>query len=107
MEWRRDFQKQPGRVVDDIRLGDVIKDQDDEIFGGLNGDMDVRINRLGLEKKANPEDEPEIVAQSFDGDVHIGFNGFRNRVGRIDITSAGGGDFGVKFNKFVNAETDQ
>jgi hypothetical protein len=104
------FKNNRGQVVDDIRLGDVIKDEDDEdeIIGGLDGDMDVRNNRITMvNKKEDPEDPTEFVAQSFDGHINVTNNRFGNRVGEIDIDSSGSGNIGVKNNRFLNTETVQ
>jgi hypothetical protein len=100
------FKNNRGQVVDDIRLGDVIKDDNDNIIGGLNGDTDVRNNRITLVKKA-VDDDTELVVQSFDGDIEIKKNTLGNGVERIDITSSGSGDIDVKNNSLGNTETDQ
>ena len=99
------FKNNRGQVVDDIRLGDVIKDDQDNIIGGLDGDMDVRNNKITL---LDPdEDGNEFVVQSFDGDIDIRNNKLGDNVGRIDITSSSSGDVGVKNNEFNNQTTQQ
>ena len=104
------FKNNRGQVVDDIRLGDVIKDDQDNIIGGLDGDIDVRNNRITLLDQVDPDpDEPgtEFVAQSFDGDIDVRNNNLGNNVARIDVTSSGGGDTSVKNNEFLNNQTSQ
>jgi hypothetical protein len=102
------FKNNRGQVVDDIRLGDVIKDDQDDIIGGLDGDMDVRNNRITMvENPEDPEDRTEFVAQSFDGHINVRNNRFGNRVEEIDIKSSGSGNIGVKNNRFLNTETVQ
>lgn len=101
------FKNNRGQVVDDIRLGDVIKDDQDppNIIGGLDGDMDVRNNRITL---LDPdEDGNEFVVQSFDGDIDVRNNKLGDNVGSIDITSSSSGDIGVKNSEFLNTETAQ
>ena len=99
------FKNNRGQVVDDIRLGDTADDE------GLDGDMDVRNNKIKMIAKPveDPEDPDltEFVAQSFDGHINIRNNRFRNKVGEIGIRSAGNGNIGVKNNRFINNETVQ
>ena len=104
------FKNNRGQVVDDIRLGDVIKDDQDNIIGGLDGDIDVRNNRITLLDQVDPDpDEPgtEFVAQSFDGNIDVRNNNLGNNVARIDVTSSGGGDTSAKNNEFLNNQTTQ
>ena len=99
------FKNNRGQVVDDIRLGDVIKDDQENVIGGLDGDIDVRNNRIAL---LDPdEDGNEFVVQSFDGDIDVRNNELGDNVARIDITSSSGGDIGVKNNEFLNTESAQ
>ena len=99
------FKNNRGKVVNDIRLGDVIKDDQDNIIGGLDGDMDVRNNRITL---LDPdEDGNEFVIQSFDGDIDVRNNKLGDNVGRIDITSSRSGDIGVKNNEFNDQTTQE
>ena len=95
------FENNLGKVGDDIRLGDI---EDAEGNEGLNGDMDVRNNKIIM---VNENDPPEFVAQSFNGDINIRSNTLGNKVEEIDIRSAGSGNIGVKNNRFLNTETVQ
>ena len=86
----------------------LIKDDEDNIIGGLEGDMDVRNNRITLLAQVAPDaDEPgtEFVVQSFDGDIDVRNNKLENNVARIDVTSSGSGDTSVKNNEFLNNQT--
>lgn len=95
------FKNNRGQVVDDIRLGDATDEE------GLDGDMDVRNNRITMVNKDDPEDPTEFVAQVFDGNIDIRNNRFGNNLGEIDIVSAGSGDISVKNNSFINTESVQ
>jgi len=106
------FTNNRGQVGDDIRLGEVIKAEDDgeTIVDGLAGDMDIRNNRITLLGQEDPDpEEPgtEFVAQSFDGGIDVRNNKLGGNVAKIDITSSGSGDIGVKNNEFLNTETAQ
>ena len=105
-----DFKDNRGQVVDDIRIGDVIKDNEDNIIGGLNGEVDLEDNDIILIEKmpddSNEVDPTEFVVQSFDGDIEVE----DNRLGsleRIDITSSNSGDVEVENNRFRNAVPSQ
>jgi len=91
------FKNNRGEVGDDISLGDTTDEE------GLDGDMDVRNNRIAM-VKGSP---PEFVAQSFDGDIDIRNNRFGSNVEEIEIRSAGNGDIGVRNNSFLNTEKIQ
>lgn len=105
------FKNNRGEIVDDIRLGDVIKvgdDDDEQIVGGLEGDMDVRNNRLVLVRTTEePSDPAELVVQSYDGDIDLRNNRFGDVIERVDITASGGGDVAVRNSEFSNDETAQ
>ena len=106
------FKNNRGQVLDDIRLGEVIKDDQEppNIIGGLDGDIDVRNNRITLLDQVDPDpDEPgtEFVVQSFDGDIDVRNNKLGDNVARIDITSSSSGDIGVKNNEIINNQTNQ
>ena len=85
------FKNNRGQVVDDIRLGDADED------GGLNGDMDVRNNRITM--VVDGDDPTEFLAQSFDGDINIRNNRFET-LREIEITSFGDGDVSIRNNLF-------
>jgi hypothetical protein len=95
------FKNNRGQVVDDIRLGDTTDDD------GLDGDMDVRNNRITMVNKDDPEDRTEFVAQAFDGHINVRNNRFGDNLGEIDIRTSGSGNIGVKNNIFLNTETVQ
>jgi hypothetical protein len=85
------FKNNRGQVVDDIRLGDAGDD------GGLNGDMDVRNNRITM--VFDDDDPTELLAQSFDGDINVRNNRFEP-VRETEITSFGNGDLNIRNNLF-------
>jgi len=87
------FKNNRGQVVDDIRLGDVTDD------GGLEGDIDVRNNRITMVVGDDPDDPTEFLAQSFDGDIDVRNNRFKT-VQEIEITSIGDGDVDIRNNMF-------
>jgi hypothetical protein len=80
-----------------MRFGDA------DMNGGLNGDMDIRNNRITMEQEV-PEDgsvpsPTEFFAASFNGDINVRNNRIK-KIREVEITSMGGGDVVIRNNKF-------